>query len=98
VNGQRREVLPLLMLHRSREPGTLQFEIPRPKDDDSKVLIYEVYKGEPAFKAHWNGPLVALVRKETEGMIGKISGTFCESQEAPASTIPLNRLNASNDE
>ena len=83
--GRMDEVLPLLIAHRARclrdEPGTLQFEVLRPRDDDTKVLFYEVYADDAAFLAHWNGPLVALCRIETDGLVGKISGTSCILQD-----------------
>ena len=44
--AKREQVLPLLMAHRARclkdEPGTLQFEVVLPCEDDSRILIYEV--------------------------------------------------------
>jgi quinol monooxygenase YgiN len=64
-----------------REPGTLQFEVLRPRDDDGKILFYEVYTDAAAFKVHWEGALVARVRAETEGMIVKLTGTSCNLQE-----------------
>ena len=43
---KRDQVLPLLMAHRRRclkdEPGTLQFEVVLPRDDHSRILIYEL--------------------------------------------------------
>jgi Antibiotic biosynthesis monooxygenase len=46
--GRMDEFLPLLMAHKARclrdEPGTLQFDVLVPRDDNSKVLIYEVYQ------------------------------------------------------
>jgi quinol monooxygenase YgiN len=79
------KVLPLLLAHRERclrqEPGTLQFEVLRPHDDDGKVLFYEVYTDATAFKDHWEGPLVARVRAETHGMIVKLTGTHCVLEE-----------------
>jgi quinol monooxygenase YgiN len=82
--GRIDEVLPLLIAHRERclnsEPGTLQFEVLRPRDDDSKVLFYEVYSDDAAFKAHWEGPFVARVRAEAKDLIIKLSGTPCSIQ------------------
>jgi Antibiotic biosynthesis monooxygenase len=47
--GRRDQVVTLLTAHKARclkdEPGTLQFEILLPKDQDTKVLSYEVYRG-----------------------------------------------------
>jgi quinol monooxygenase YgiN len=49
----------MLAAHKTRclndEPGTLQFEILLPKDDDTKVLSYEVYRDDAAFEVHRNG-------------------------------------------
>jgi quinol monooxygenase YgiN len=82
--GRIDEVLPLLIAHRERclnnEPGTLQFEVLRPRDDESKVLFYEVYSDDAAFRAHWEGPFVARVRAEAMDMIIKLSGTRCSIQ------------------
>jgi|SRR5208337_1446145 len=40
------------MTHKARclkdEPGTLQFEILLPRDDNTKVLLYEVYRDDAA--------------------------------------------------
>ena len=42
--GRMDEFLPLLMAHRARclkdEPGTLQFEVLMPYDDNTKVMVY----------------------------------------------------------
>ena len=79
--GRMDEYLPLLMVHRARclrdEPGTLQFEVLRPRGDDTKVLLYEVYQDEAAFNAHWNGPSRARQGQEAAGMTVNISGTRC---------------------
>jgi (4S)-4-hydroxy-5-phosphonooxypentane-2,3-dione isomerase len=109
--GRMDDALPLLMAHRARclkdEPGTLHFEVLRPRDDDTRVLFYEVYADDAAFLTHWNGPLVAQCRKETKGLVGKISGTRCTLQEvtelgvklkAEPQTIASENLSASNDE
>ena len=43
--ARRDQLLPLLMAHRGRclkdEPGTLQFEVLVPREDDTKVLLYK---------------------------------------------------------
>jgi (4S)-4-hydroxy-5-phosphonooxypentane-2,3-dione isomerase len=69
--GRKGEVLPLLMAHRERclksESGTLQFEVLTPYDDDSKVLFYEVYSDDAAFKVHWEGPFVSSGAGGDEG-------------------------------
>ncbi len=74
-------LLPLLMAHRARcladEPGTLRFELLLPRDDNTKVLLYEVYTDEAAFKAHWNGPSTNRLREEAPGMITSVTGTWC---------------------
>jgi (4S)-4-hydroxy-5-phosphonooxypentane-2,3-dione isomerase len=79
--GHLDRVLPLLMAHRARclanEPGTLQFEVLLPHDDQTKVLIYEVYADDTAFQVHWNGPSTARLREEAVGMIVGVTGTRC---------------------
>ena len=79
------EVLPVLMAHWERclksESGTLQFEVPGPRDDDGRVLLYEVYSDDAASKVHWEEPFVARVRAETKDMIIKLSGTRCSLQK-----------------
>jgi quinol monooxygenase YgiN len=45
--GRRDQVVTLLLAHKARlkdEPGTLQFEVLLPKDDDTKVRVYEMYR------------------------------------------------------
>ena len=83
--GRRDEFLPLLMAHRVRclkdEPGTLQFDPLVPRDDDTKVLLYEVYQDDAAFDAHFNGPSIARLREEAAGMIVKLQGTRCNFVE-----------------
>ena len=79
--GRRDQLSPLLMAHKARclkdEPGTLQFEILLPNDDDTKVLLYEVYRDDAAFDVHLNGASFARWREETAGMVVKIYGTRC---------------------
>jgi len=79
--GRRDQVVTLLAAHKARclkdEPGTLQFEILLPKDDDTKVLSYEVYRDDAAFEVHRNGPSLAQWREETAGMVVKLHGTRC---------------------
>ena len=78
--GRRDQVLTLLAAHKTRlksEPGTLQFEVLLPKDDDTKVLAFEVYGDAAAFEAHLNGPSLAQLREETAGMVMKLHGVRC---------------------
>ena len=79
--GRLDEYLPLVMAHRTRclqdEPGTLQFEVLRPHDDQTALRLYEVYLDKAAFDVHWNGPSRARHDAEAAGMVAKLSGTFC---------------------
>ena len=101
--GRIDEVLPRLMAHRARclesEPGTLQFEVLKPHRDDTKFLLYEVYEDEAAFGRHWDGPSMAIARRECAGIIVNVSGVRCDLQEQAANdVISADQLNASNDE
>ena len=79
--GRRDQFLTLLAAHKTRslkdEPGTLQFEVLLPKDDETKVLSYEVYRDDAAFETHRNGPSLAQWREETAGMVVKLHGKRC---------------------
>jgi (4S)-4-hydroxy-5-phosphonooxypentane-2,3-dione isomerase len=68
------------LAHKARlkgEPGTLQFEVLLPKDDDTKVLSFEMYRDTAAFEVHLNGPSLAQLREETAGMVMKLHGVRC---------------------
>jgi len=77
--GRRDELLPLLLAHRARclkdEPGTLLFEVMLPRDEQTKIMLYEVYTDEAAFNAHSSGPSIARLRKEGGEMMVKVSST-----------------------
>ena len=78
--GRRDQVVSLLLAHKARlkdEPGTLQFEVLLPKDDDTKVLSYEIYRDAAAFDAHLKGPSLAQLREEIAGMVMKLHGVRC---------------------
>jgi (4S)-4-hydroxy-5-phosphonooxypentane-2,3-dione isomerase len=79
--GRRDQVVALLVAHKARclkdEPGTLQFEVLLAKDDDTKVLSYEMYRDAAAFEVHLNGPSLAQLREETAGMVVKLHGVRC---------------------
>jgi (4S)-4-hydroxy-5-phosphonooxypentane-2,3-dione isomerase len=78
--GQRDQVITALMAHKARlkdEPGTLQFEVLLPNDDDTKVLSFEMYRDAAAFEAHLHGPSLAQLLKETAGMVMKLHGVRC---------------------
>ena len=78
--GRRDQVVTLLAAHKTRlksEPGTLQFEVLLPKDDDTKVLAFEMYRDAAAFEVHLNGASLAQLREETAGMVMKLHGVHC---------------------
>jgi quinol monooxygenase YgiN len=85
TKGLRDQLLPLLKAHGARslkdEPGTLQFEVLVPRDDDTKLLIYEVYRDDAAFEEHQKAASIARFRKEADGMFGQIRGTRCTPAE-----------------
>src|SRR5262245_36696644 len=81
ARGRRDEIVALLAAHKARclqdEPGTLQFEILLPKDDDTKILSYEVYRDDAAFETHRNGRSLAQLREDIAEMAVKLHGTRC---------------------
>ena len=75
--GRRDQVVTLLLAHKARlkdEPGTLQFEVLLPKDEDTTIRAYERYRDAAAFEVHLNGPSLAQWKKETAGMVVKLHG------------------------
>ena len=68
----RRKVLPSFITHRDRclagEPGTIQFDISLPNDDDTTIMLYEVYDNEAAFQAHSKGESMQKLRAELEAL------------------------------
>ena len=81
VPGRKDELVASLLAHGARcrksEPGTLQMEVLVPREDDTSVLVYEVYRDDAAFDVHRNGPSLAQWRKESTEMIVKFSVTRC---------------------
>ena len=78
--GRRDQVVTSLAAHQARvkdEPGTLQFEVLLPKDDDTKVRVYEMYQDAAAFEVHLNGTSLAQWKKETAEMVLKLHGVRC---------------------
>ena len=70
----------MLLAHKARlkdEPGTLQFEVLLPKDDDTRVRVYEMYRDAAAFEVHLNGPSLAQWKEEIAGMVDKLHGVRC---------------------
>jgi (4S)-4-hydroxy-5-phosphonooxypentane-2,3-dione isomerase len=79
VEGQKDQLLPLLRAHGARclrdEPGTLQFEVLVPREDDTKLFVYEVYRDDAAFEEHRKAASIVRFREEANGMFGKIQVT-----------------------
>ena len=78
--GRRDQVVTSLTAHKARvkdEPGTLQFEVLLPQDDDTKVLSFEMYRDAAAFEVHLNGSFLAQLREEIAGTVMKLHGVRC---------------------
>jgi (4S)-4-hydroxy-5-phosphonooxypentane-2,3-dione isomerase len=83
--GQRHVLFSALKAHRDRclrdEAGTLEFVVLRPHEDETKVLLFEVYRDEAAFEAHRKGASIAQFREETAGLQVKLHLTKCVPAE-----------------
>jgi len=81
VPGKRGEILTALAAHKARclrdESGSLEFEIMTPHEDETRVLLYEVYRDDAAFDVHRRGPSIAQFRKETNAIVVGIQVTKC---------------------
>lgn len=82
--GQMEAVLEATKAHAARsldsEPGTLQFDVLVPANEDGKVMLYEAYVDEAAFEVHHNGASMAIVQKDLEGKVGSTSVVRCTVQ------------------
>ena len=78
--GTRDDVSSRILEHRERclrdEPGTLTFEVMLPREAPDRIHLYEVYRDQAAFDAHWNGPSLAQFRRETEGKMAITAGIW----------------------
>src|SRR5215468_1338688 len=86
VPGQKDQVVALLLAHKARlkaEPGTLQFEVLLPRDEDTKIRVYEMYRDAAAFEVHLTGPSLAQWKKETAEMVVKLHGVRCAVVDEP---------------
>jgi quinol monooxygenase YgiN len=75
--GRRDHVVTSLLAHKARlkaESGTLQFEVLLPKDGDTKVLAYEMYRDA---EVHLKGPSLAQLKEEIAGIVVKLHGVRC---------------------
>jgi quinol monooxygenase YgiN len=83
TSEDRDKMVPPIKAHRDRclndEPGTLQFDLVLPNDNDKKIMMYEVYTDEDAFKAHSGGESTKTVGAEgaTLGLAIELSGVRC---------------------
>lgn len=79
--GKRDQILPLLKGHSNRclrdEPGTVQFDVLVPEGDETRLLIYELYRDAAAFEQHRSNPSIAQWRQESAGLIAKVELTRC---------------------
>jgi quinol monooxygenase YgiN len=83
--GRRDQVVTSLLAHKARlkdEPGTLQFDVLLPKDDETKVLSYEMYRDAAAFEVHLNGSSLAQLKEEIAGIVVKLHGMRCTVVQA----------------
>ncbi len=60
------------------EPGCMQFDVVRPEDGASRVLLYEVYADRAAFEAHAKMPHVAAFFAQAKPLILGQKATRCE--------------------
>jgi len=65
----------------SSEPGTLQFDVLVPVNEDNELMLYEMYVDEAAFEVHRNGASMAIVQKDLEGKVDSTSVVRCKVQE-----------------
>lgn len=78
--SRRYEFLPLLMAHRARsllEEDIRVFQILLPHSQDSKIVLYQVFRDEEALDAHMNGASMVRMRSESGDILLNFVGTRC---------------------
>jgi quinol monooxygenase YgiN len=79
--GAKIEVLRALLAHRERclkeEPGTIAFEVLVPADDETKLLLYELYADRDSFAAHMKGKSMAQAQAEVGSKVVSLTGIQC---------------------
>lgn len=79
--GTRAEVLRAVLAHRERclkeEPGTIAFEVLVPADDETKLLLYELYADRASFAAHMKGKSMARAQAEVGSKVVSLAGIQC---------------------
>ena len=60
------------------EDGCLRFEVLKPRDSGSKVILVEMYADDAALDAHWNSDHMAAYREKVSGMIVSRVANRCD--------------------
>jgi quinol monooxygenase YgiN len=61
----------------AEEEGCLQFDILRSKEAENRILLYEVYRNDDAFKIHAGSDRLVRTRAAYEDMIVDRTITMC---------------------
>ena len=51
------------------EPGCRRFDVLAPKDDEARVVLYEIYDNRAAFDAHLAAPHYAAFNRDSAGHV-----------------------------
>lgn len=80
-SGSRDEVLEAVLRHRARclkeEPGIVAFEVLIPVEDDTKLILYELYADETALSAHMDGKSLLTLQEEVASKVVGLTGVRC---------------------
>lgn len=86
-SGKRGEVLEAVLRHRARclkeEAGVVAFEVLIPVEDDTTLILYELYADETALSAHMNGKSLLTLQEEVASKIVGLTGVQCTLKESP---------------
>lgn len=80
-SGKRAEVLEAVLRHRVRclkeEAGIVAFEVLIPVEDETKLILYELYEDETALSAHMNGKSLLTLQGEVASKMVGLTGVQC---------------------
>ncbi|MBS7702990.1 quinol monooxygenase YgiN [Chelatococcus asaccharovorans] len=86
-SGKREEVLEAVLRHRTRclkeEAGAIAFEVLIPVEDETTLILYELYADEAALSAHLNGKSLLTLQGEVASKVVRLTGVRCTLKGSP---------------
>ena len=63
------------------EPGTLRFDVLLPQEEANKVVLYELYADQDAYRFHASSERLAALRKAVPELVTGRKGALCDMKD-----------------